>query len=169
MLPLASFRNSPVCVPLTPKLPLGAKPSSPVGVPPTVTTVVAVSVPLLLVAVNVYVVVAVGFTVTLVPVTVPILLSIVRLVGTPVMVQLSCDPVPAAMLAGFAVKLVICGAPPLLPLLPPETPGQAVKRTVSAANSRSGANLKALRVFTCVFACIFPPKYWGQPALRVAG
>ena len=105
--------------------------------------------------------VAVGFTVWLVPLSelrlVPSLPLKLRLVGLPVIVQVRSEPVPAVMLDGFAVKLVICGAP-LLPPPPPETPGQAVSSRLSVAKSESGANLAIL-----CFMCIFPPEYWGQP------
>ena len=64
-----------------------------------------------LVAVRVYVVVAVGLTTTDVPVTVPTPELTLR-VGAPVTTQLKVLDWPEVMLAGEALKLVIVGALP---------------------------------------------------------
>jgi predicted RecA/RadA family phage recombinase len=74
----------------------------------TVTCAVAV-VSAAFVAVNVYVVVADGVTLTLVPVTVPTLLSMLTLVA-PVTDQLSVVVPPAVIVDEAAVKLAIEGA-----------------------------------------------------------
>ena len=78
----------------------------------------------------------VGVTVAVVPLTdpsrVPSLLLSVKLVGLPVIVQLSCAEPPAAIVEGVAVKLVMTGAP----LPPPEIPGQAVSKSANTPRVR---------------------------------
>ena len=75
----------------------------------TVTVAGAVTLPEVLVAVSVYVVVLVGLTTVLVPVTGPTFASMLRLVA-PDTTQDKVLLCPAPMPAGVAVKLLIVGA-----------------------------------------------------------
>jgi hypothetical protein len=82
-----------------------------VGGLPTATVALAVAVPNEFVAVNVYAVVADGFTLAEVPVTAPTPELILR-VGDPVTAQLSVLDRPAVNVAGVALKLVMVGGLP---------------------------------------------------------
>ena len=83
------------------------------GAVPAVMATVAVAFPNEFVAVSVYVVLAAGFTVTEVPVTVPTPGLMLR-VGEPVATQFKVVDCPATRIADAAVKLVIAGGEPTL-------------------------------------------------------